>query len=268
MTLIVGIKCQDGAVMAADSAATLATADGVFTVRQSVSKLHLVGTSGVVGTSGFMGLGDRIKAKIEELWVGRKFSGMKTQAGMTFLREQLWKDILETEARAAVTLVGEKAGGGDGGQALKMLMGNALVALPFSSSLCLVNLSLPQATPEEVNDNLPLVAIGSGQQIADTFMTFLRKIFWDGRVPTLEQGLFTAIWTLDHAVEASPGMVAGPVRVAVMENRSRQWTARLLDETELGTYRETIESAKSALAGWKDFVAGPGPTSTIPAPPA
>ena len=52
MTLIIGIQCEDGIVLGADGAATLATSLGAGTVRQSVKKLTKIGQCIAIGTSG------------------------------------------------------------------------------------------------------------------------------------------------------------------------------------------------------------------------
>lgn len=64
MTLIVGIKCDDGIVLGADGAATLGVM-GQSTVRQATKKLDILKESVVVGVSGPVGLAQRIRGEIE-----------------------------------------------------------------------------------------------------------------------------------------------------------------------------------------------------------
>jgi ATP-dependent protease HslVU (ClpYQ) peptidase subunit len=67
MTLIVGIKCRNGIVMGADGAATLG-ALGQQTIRQETEKLDILENRIIVGVSGPVGLGQRIRAEIHTLW--------------------------------------------------------------------------------------------------------------------------------------------------------------------------------------------------------
>ena len=69
MTLIVGILCSDGVVVAADGAATLGSL-GNSTVRQEVKKLDVISGKIIVGVSGPVGLGQKLKDKI-----GKQYSG-------------------------------------------------------------------------------------------------------------------------------------------------------------------------------------------------
>ena len=75
MTLIVGIKCTDGVVMGADSAATFATPTGQSTVIQSATKLQIPAGPIITATSGPMGLGQLFAE------ASANFGGRKSLAG-------------------------------------------------------------------------------------------------------------------------------------------------------------------------------------------
>jgi hypothetical protein len=74
-------------------------------------------------------------------------------------------------------------------QALQQLGGLAgfcksLIALPVNNVPHLLQFA-EGGNPEQTTEELPFVALGSGQPIADPFLTFLRKILWKDRLPTL-----------------------------------------------------------------------------------
>src|SRR5690606_12875728 len=57
------------------------------------------------------------------------------------------------------------------------------------------------AASEQATGDIPFIAVGSGQQLADPFLAFLRRIFWKDHLPTLNEGIFAALWTLKHAID-------------------------------------------------------------------
>jgi 20S proteasome alpha/beta subunit len=74
MTLIIGIKCEDGIVLGSDGVATFG-AMGQRTIRQSLTKLNILEDCIAVGVSGPVGLGQSISGEIQNLWEEKKFSG-------------------------------------------------------------------------------------------------------------------------------------------------------------------------------------------------
>jgi 20S proteasome alpha/beta subunit len=174
LTLIVGIKCKDGVVLGADGAATLG-ALGQQTVRQSTSKLYIVNHCVVVGVSGPVGLGQRIAGEVESIWTKKQLSGKKTTDAMTFMRLQLWNNILNVEHQVAAV-----AKNSIGQLALQDTLASTLVALPISGNPCLIQFD-QQGAPEEADDKLPFVAIGSGQAMLIRFLRSSAEFF--GRKP-------------------------------------------------------------------------------------
>lgn len=258
MTLIVGIKCSDGIVVGADGAATLG-AMGQGTIRQSIHKLNIIAHKLIVGVSGPIGLSQRFNWRIEEMWLGNKLSGKKCPEAMNIMRKELWKDI-EGEMQAAA--IAQQT---IGRAALQSALSSSLVALPLDKKFALIQFD-QQAAPEEATESLPFVCIGSGQPIADPFLAFIRKIFWPEGMPSLEQGIFSAVWTLDHAIETNPGGVADPTQIMVLEQDGKDFKARELEKSELQEHREAINSAELALQKFRTLNVG-GDSSPPPEPP-
>jgi len=67
-----------------------------------------------------------------------------------------------------------------------------LVGIGLRESACLFQFNEVGA-PEEVAE-IPFVAFGSGQPIADPFLGFLNRVLWTGRKPTVAEGRLAAIW--------------------------------------------------------------------------
>src|SRR5690348_1989467 len=116
MTLIAGIKCKDGVVLGADGAATYGVM-GQRTIRQPFKKKIKVLKEMVIGTSGPVGLGQRLAGSLEQFRAsGAIFrdinaagsAAYKTHEVMRVLRHIFWKDI-EMEgniARASAQMFG------------------------------------------------------------------------------------------------------------------------------------------------------------------
>src|SRR2546421_3146108 len=158
MTLIIGVKCKDGVVMGSDSAATF-SAMGQNTIRQDTRKLDILGESVIVGISGYIGLGQRIRAQIQALWTDSnlKFEEKEPYEAMTIMRIAIWNNHIHPEVQAAqamIPVIGQQL-------ALQSALAQTVVCLPLSGGPCLFQFD-QQGAPEEATETLPFVAIGSG----------------------------------------------------------------------------------------------------------
>lgn len=262
MTLIVGIRCTDGVVMAADGAATYGSL-GRRTIRQSTRKLEVVRDSIVVGVSGPVGLGQLITESIGELSTGGFFSPRRSPEDvMRKLREELWEDVGTALEYAQV------AGGVIGNSAADSAISHTLVACWLGQGPTLIQLD-QQCAPEKASDDLPFVAIGSGQSIADPFLAFLKRHFWpDDTQPTLADGKFVACWTLEHAIKTAPGGISYPYEVAVVGGASAQEaTARKLAREELYEFQQHVSDVSEHLASYRDRLVGETGEEEVSPPP-
>lgn len=256
MTLIIGIKCQGGFVLGSDGAATYGSR-GNHTIRQSVKKkLQLVSSQAVVGVAGAVGVGQRLAGLVDELVRAGKFtlaersgdkrelklSNCKSHDVMSCLRLQFWNVIgPETEAaRMMAQAIGHSA--------LSAAMSDSLVCLLVGNEPRLYQFD-QQAAPEEITSDLPFVSIGSGQSIADPFLAFLRRIYWNDRLPTIDEGIFTTVWTLRHAIETNPGGVGDPKQIVTFTREGDNvWRAKELPEEKIDESLQSIESVEQRLA--------------------
>lgn len=256
MTLIIGIKCSNGIVLGADSAATLGNTAGVRTVVLPVAKLTLVPDRAIIGVSGPVGISqfyaDRITQERNSL------RDLRDQEVASRLRLAFLKDAELTLKVAALArdVVGSAAQSG--------IMCETLVAVA-SNSLSLIRFDY-QCLPEIATDDLPFVAIGSGQTIADPFLAFLKRVFWQDSLPTLNEGNFAAVWALQQAIQTTPGGVGKPIRIANLQMKGRQSTVRELSSAELKEHFEAIDSAEERLRSFRSDQT-PGPDESKPPSP-
>jgi 20S proteasome alpha/beta subunit len=266
MTLIVGIKCKDGVVLGADGAATYGVM-GHQTIRQPIrKKLKSIADSIVVGTSGPIGLGQRLNGTVERLReAGALFRNVQDQRQppykpfevMTVLRQCFWQDI-EMEgniARAAHQMFGPFA--------MQNALSFTVVAMMVDSKPCLMQFD-QSASPEEATDDLPFVSLGSGQMIADPFLAIIRRLFWPDRLPTLDEGRFAVFWTLHHAILTNPGGVADPKQIVMLHKKdAARWGIKELTQEEMKEHEEHVNRFEDYARQFDKQV----PSSNPPSPP-
>ncbi|HUK16219.1 MAG TPA: hypothetical protein VLW65_07375, partial [Bryobacteraceae bacterium] len=118
-------------------------------------------------------------------------------------------------------------------------------------------------------ESLPFVAVGSGQSIADPFLAFLRRIFWPAQLPALADGILATYWTLQHAILSTPGGVADPMQIMVLEKVNNDWRARELGVAELTEHQRAVSAAEGALRNFRASFQDPNtvkPADEAPSP--
>lgn len=243
MTLIVGVKCKDGIVLAADGAATYATPLGQPTIAQPTSKLCAIGQNVILGVSGPIGLGQSYRDEIEAIIRARNFKApwKSVQEARQALKSCFWKHA--ESAWASANLAAQSLGQA----ALSGAIHNSIVAFPVGNDCELVQFDHVCA-PENATNNLPFVAIGAGQHVADPFLAFLRRVFWPNSLPTLSDGTFAAVWTLRHAIDAMPGGVGDPIQVMTLsEDNKGEWKSLEISSDGLGEHFQMIQAVEAEM---------------------
>jgi len=254
MTLIIGVKCTNGIVMGADSAATLGVL-GMSTVLQPVAKLSIVGHDQViVGVSGPLGLGQLYVDRVDRVWDSIKAESVPEICRK--LRDELLKDALVAfqVANLARQVVGSVA--------QQSALTHTMVALASGGQPQLVQFDY-QCLPEVTTD-VPFAAIGSGENIADPFLAFLRHVFWRDKPPNLAEGIFAAVWTLLHAIPTAPAGIGGPIRITTLTIQGAQVSTRHLEAAEIKEHEEAVDEAENLL---RTFKTGQRPTPRESPPP-
>jgi len=113
--------------------------------------------------------------------------------------------------------------------------------------------------------HLPFVAVGSGQLAGDPFLAFVRKLLWADSLPSLTLGIFSAIWTLIHAIDTSPGGVSEPIQVVISTEEDGAFKARELGDLETQEHKQAVASLEKTISG-RALTLPPPPTQP-PVPP-
>lgn len=230
MTAIVGLFCKDGVVIGADSSTTYAAAGNIRTIEQSSNKIHIIDGRVIVAGTGSVGLGQRFCATVEKIG-GLK--GTPLEAA-----KQLCKGGIEDFSQTGVHL-----GKIDYG---------ALVAFPVQHQAQLCELAYGNFQPELRNAQLWFSTMGNHQHITDAFLGLLKDIFWNNCQPSLQDGVFAAVWALEHVVALNTGGVNDPIRLAVLENKDGKAKARELEESELAQHKQNVAEAKDHMRRFRD----------------
>lgn len=246
MTSIVGIRCTDGVVIGADSAASFS--DGRFSTIEQLTdqKIKIIGGSVIIAGTGYVGHMQRFSAVVDDLWSKNAFAGKTDMAIAQKLSSDGLKefDLTHTAQNVAFT---------------------ALVAYPAKDqpTLCELPGGVEIRFQPEIKrlDDFWFASWGSGRGITDPFLALFRNIFWSGGAPTLQGGIFTTLWALKHACEVNPGGIKEPIHIAVLDrdptNKGR-WRARKLDEAELKEQEDMVDAATTHFSTFRDILQGEG----------
>jgi hypothetical protein len=144
----------------------------------------------------------------------------------------------------------------------------SLVAIPVQHTPCLFSFDYNGA-PEQTSAELPFIAMGSGQPIADPFLALLKRLLWQNTQPTLAEGRFAATWTIDHVRLVNPGGVGGKIQLATLAtNPGKQPTLSMLSEEDIQEHLVQIRAAEQALVMELRRPAQAGGTDAVPPTPS
>lgn len=242
MTAIVGVLCKDGVVLGTDSSTTFT--QGQFrTIEQPSDKIHIVGDRIIVAGTGQVGLGQRFTDIVQGSWEKKEFKG----SGLDVARLLCAKTVRDFGSTSA-----DKGNYG------------ALMAYPTDGKHHLCEFATTDFQPELKTSNIWYCSMGSTQPITDTFLAFIREIFWTDGPPTVADAIFSVIWTLDLAVDINPGGVNAPVRIAVLRSRKGQYSAQLMTQEELAETRQGVDDMKKRMREIRmDYTASSPPLPTV-----
>lgn len=242
MTLIVGIKCQEGIVVGADSITTFGSA-----IEQEVhNKVKLIEPDGIIAGAGAVGLNQLIEQRIRSDWRAlRKVEHLADVRGL--ISELMWSEVEPALKRV------READRSIGTGLAEEIRSNIMIAFPHENTPTLLVYD-EYANSIEVTVDSPFFSIGSGSFQADPFLAFVKRIFWDDAAPkTIAAGLFCVLWTLDHVSRVNAGLgVGGRPNVAVLRRGDHTWNAERLSDEFLFEQMEAIPEAEDKLRSFRD----------------
>jgi len=190
MTIIIGVLCKDAVIIGSDSSATFVTPELKGTIEQKTEKIEIIDGRIIVAGSGEIGKGQRFKEVIKIASKNQVFSKKNTPLDAS-------KQISHEAIKDFNSTFSENPNAGGFG---KHHYG-AVLAFPIGTKLSLCEYHPYNFQPELKDSNIWFVSMGNGQYIADSFLAFIKKIFWEKEMPIRAEGIFTAVWTIQHAID-------------------------------------------------------------------
>jgi ATP-dependent protease HslVU (ClpYQ) peptidase subunit len=226
MTSIVGILCGDGVVIGADSSATFGSSLQCLTVEQPTRKVHIVNNRVIVAGTGQIGLGQRFTDVVKRLDDANSLNCAPLEAVKQVTRNVI-KDFMSTSAPAKQY--------------------GALLAFVAKDKPCLCEFGVDDLQPELKTEDIWYVSMGSAQRITDPFLALMREVYWVSGPPSLQDGVFAAMWTLDHAISVNPGGVNGPPCIATLSQHNGKLRAEYVEDAQLWEHKQSVVELKKLM---------------------
>lgn len=226
--------------MASDSAATFGAGGQATIGQQEVKKVKPLGENILYASTGAVGMGQLVSAKIIELWNAKAFSGLKTPESMMGRVGQEIANLVGTYLQTAQF---QRALTGDSASSIC----KSMVAMPVGQRAHLFQFDINGA-PECCTSELPFVALGSGQLIADPFLALLKRLLWTKSEPTIAEGRLAAVWTIEHVRRTNPGGVGGGIQLATLANHAGAMPKVVMaTAADVEEHLQRVGSAEAAL---------------------
>lgn len=245
MTILIGVLCHDGVVIGADNSATLA-AGQLPTVEQPYAhKIDVIDQQVIVAHTGSIGLAQRFTAVVDTVWKDPAFQQV------SYL--EIGKHLAKTgrEDFAATYVQNPNYG--------------ALVAFPWRGRAYLCVFEPISLQPEFKTAGSWYVALGSGQLLTDSFLAFIRWVYWEEGPPVCQDAIWAVTLALEHAITCNPGGISGPMHLAVLTTDTQgQLSARSLETAEIAEHRENVQGLVTAMRAYPRLLQGKADAPDIP----
>lgn len=244
MTVLIGVRCTDGVVVGADSAATSA-AGNLHLLKLASDKIVLVGGRVIVAGTGQIGLGQRFADVVKHAHNNKAFQN-STVALAKALSTAGTQDFASTGATKGTY--------------------GALVAAPIEDEGQLIEFAVADFQPEIKNGKIHFVSMGSGQMLAEPFMSFVARTFWKDQTPDVRSAIFGIHWALAHTIRCAPGGVGDPICLATLQKGKNGWSADLVTEETLEEQVEHMNAIEERIGKYRDELLGMVEADAVPKP--
>lgn len=249
MTLIIGVLCQDGVVVGADSSVTFSAGSTPTIEQPDHHKIQIITGDVILAVTGQVGMGQRFK----------------------YVIEQHRNCLKDRHAINGVTLLSQAAARNFSSTGAPKGSLGAILAFYANSDFHLCEFGVNDFQPELKTQETCFVSMGCGQPIGDPFLALLRRTLWENTSPTVNEAIFAVTWVLDHAIKVNPGGINAPCRLALLIKPDKGTPeARILPDSEVQEHLSNVKGAEEHLRQYGK--GAPAPTTNEhlepPAPPA
>jgi len=247
VTIIIGVLCSDGAVIGADTQATVANAGGNVG-KEPTKKLRVLTDRDAIYThTGEAGAGQRIGEMLKTTLDAKPASPAKLRDEIQNQLPGIYQQIMDGAARNVASA--------PEGVQTHLLMSlrrqlspsnGGFVATYIGEEIALVAFE----NLEEiwlVDQKNPSAVMGSGSSVGAPFMSFVRRVLWKGEVPTVQDAVLGVAWALSHAIDHAPTGVGGDAEIAVCQRLEGELRVEQLGEEDLAGVRQLIGDIETAI---------------------
>jgi hypothetical protein len=215
-------------------------------IEQPSKKVFCIGDRIVLAGTGEVGLGQRFRANIQTQHCNKLFSKERSEIDVG--------KTISASTRNDFASTGVQMG-----------RFGALVGFALGDSFHLCEFGVQDFQPEFKNEYLWYCSMGSGQSIADPFLGFIWKTFWDGMQPTLDAAIFGVVWTLQQVIELNAGGVNGPMQIVTVGLRPNQKVeAKELTSDEILEHSNYVSEIEILIRNHRARAEGADSSRTIP----
>lgn len=221
----------------------MATSGGYINVEQNSTKIHVYDNKVIVGISGSVGMSQIELDSMKDHWLAEVVPKSKNLA----------KEFISRTAFAATLPYLEFSKTLRSGQQIDQnLFTELLVVAPICKEPVLMMFDY-QKSVMEADENILFLTLGSGAPMAEPFLKFIDRIFWNGKPPqTINDGVFGVLWALHHVIETNATMgVGGEPDIAILEKQEDgKWKARIWQKEELMEHQDRVVDAEETLRSY------------------
>ena len=227
MTILVGVRCSDGVVIGADSIGTSAAGQLPIMHMEVDSKIRIFDNAVIVATTGAVGYTQRLHDHVEAAVRGKVFTNLPARDAAINIPHRFLPDLQKSFA---------PSWGNDG------LRFGCLIAAAAQDGPFLAEFGTADFQPEMKVGKIFFVSMGSGQLLADPFLSFVCRVLWRSEMPNVDRGKFGVYWVLAHTLKLAPGKIGPPIRLATLRQVNNIWLAQEQDTQESAQYIDELEN--------------------------
>ncbi len=237
MTVLVGFLCRDGVVIGSDSSSTFFTGSHPTIEHKNCKKTHTVGANILFAGTGAVGQAQRFEVVLSEF--DKKHNLRKNAMTAVEIGKQIAHYSIE-DFRFTSSPANSFG---------------ALVAYTgINRSFGLIEFACDGFQPETKTEDMWFVSMGSGQMIVDPFLALLNRTLFKDSQPTVSEGVFAAVWALQHAIELNTGGIDGPMQIGTikLDSTEKFMEATLLSPETLEEHQTNVDAMSAYIGEYRN----------------
>ena len=241
MTLILGINCKDGIVMASDGVNTTTSIQDW--VHQPANKKIEIYDDLIIGCAGSLSLNDKIMSELNQLYVSNdKFKSLSIFEIIKKIEYRIKQAVQEEiKKHKEYIAIFKKASELETKEQIGCLM-----AFPCNDKLMLIHFDWASGSATRIED-VTFSAIGWFSLNVLSYLTFIQKNLCKDSQLTKEEGIFSAMLAMKHAIDFSALKISEPIKIYLLHFQNGKSLCQELTGQELQLYENKVLEFESYL---------------------